>query len=159
MLYTAEQIQECPEWQWSGRKRPPSVLLGVLSDPGGSSWHSTSMPRSSLPLCCNRDGELEPVPPAEPPSTHRSPLVTSCSCQAPLLCCKILQPFRVVRCPTEVMTFIPSSSLGYGNGSYDYGPFCTLLFTKLSVFATPVVWCDPVSSFYLQPADAQLCFS
>lgn len=53
-----------------------------------------------------------------PLSTHRPPLVTSCSCQAPLLCRFCLQhPFRVVRCPTEGMTFIPSSSLGYGNGS------------------------------------------
>lgn len=30
-----EQTQDSPEWQWSGRKRPPAVFSGVLSDPGG----------------------------------------------------------------------------------------------------------------------------
>lgn len=74
------------------------------------------MPRSCLPLCCNRD--MEPVPPAEPPKHTQIPTCDKLLLPSPFALLFLPSAaIQVVRCPTEAMTFIPSSSLGYGNGS------------------------------------------
>lgn len=86
--------------------------------------------RSCLTLCCIRDRDMEPVPPGGPPKHTQLPTCDKLLLPSPfplLTVSAFSSHSGLSGVSLKWWLLFPSSSLSYGNGSYDYSPFHTFL--------------------------------